>query len=192
MSSDTPLTVPNLLSVLRLLGAPGLVVLAGLDRRHEMVALFVVIAVSDWVDGKLAVALDQRSDLGPRLDSVADHLMYISLLVSALLLDASRVASEWAWIAAPIAAYCGAGALSLSKFGRWPHHHTTMAKISWGLMLIGGTTFLLGWSAWPLRMALVGATLASVQSMQITWILRAWRADIPSVAAARRIRASDP
>jgi len=184
------LTIPNALSLFRILAAPWLVVLASTDRRVEVVVLFVVITASDWLDGKLAVLLDQRSDIGPRLDSAADLLMYGSLLMSAVLLDGNRLASEWAWIAAPIAAYLAAGALSLLKFGRWPHHHTRMAKISWGLMLIGGVTFLLDWSPWPLRVALVGATLASVQSMLITWTLREWRADVLSVTAARRIRES--
>lgn len=186
------LTIPNALSLLRILVAPGLVVLAASDRRLEVVALFVAMTVSDWIDGKLAIWLDQRSDIGPRLDSVGDAVMYVALLVSAYLLEGDRVLSEWPWIAVPIVAYLAAGALSLAKFGRWPNHHTRMAKVSWGLMLVGAIAFLGGWSRWPLRVALAGATLASAQSALITGILQEWRADVPSVSAARDLRRSGP
>jgi cardiolipin synthase len=182
------LTIPNALSLFRMLAAPMLVVLAASGRRGDVVLLFLVMSVTDWVDGKLAVALDQRSDIGPRMDSVADLLMYGALLSSTVLLGANRLALEWAWILTPILLYPAAGVLSLMKFGRWPHHHTRMAKISWGLMLIGGVAFLMDWSPWPLRVALASATLASVQSILITQILPEWQADVLSVAAARRIR----
>lgn len=182
------LTIPNALSVFRILGAPALVVLAADDRRDGVVILFVLMTASDWIDGKLAILLDQRSDIGPRLDSAADILMYLALLAAAVLLDGARLATESPWIAAPIVFYLAAGALSLKKFGRWPHHHTRLAKMSWGLMLIGAVAFLGEWSRWPLRVALIGGALASMQSMRITHILAEWREDVPSVSAARRIR----
>ena len=181
-------TIPNALSVFRVVAAPFLVGLALADRRMDVVVLFVAMTMSDWIDGKLAVLLNQRSDIGPRLDSVADLAMYGSLLVAAIILDGPKLVAEWPWLAAPAVAYVAAGAVSLTKFRRWPHHHTRMAKISWGLMLIGAVTYL-GWEVrWPLRAALTGAALASAQSLLITWVLPAWREDVSSVAAARRIR----
>jgi CDP-diacylglycerol--glycerol-3-phosphate 3-phosphatidyltransferase len=164
--------------------------LAASDRRSDVVVLFLVMAVSDWIDGKLAILLDQRSEIGPWLDSVADAAMYVALLVAAVLLEGDRLRSQWPWIAVPIALYLIAGALSLAKFGRWPNHHTRLAKISWGLMLVGAVAFIGAWSLWPLRAAFVGATLASVQSMLITRILPEWRPDVPSLSAARVIRRS--
>ena len=182
------LTIPNALSLFRILAAPVLVGLAAADRRFAVMALFMVMSVSDWLDGKLAVLLDQRSDVGPRFDSIADLSMYGALIVSLILLDGERLVPERPWLAAPFALYLVAGGLSLAKFGRWPHHHTRMAKISWGLMLVGAIVFLGEWSPWPLRLALVGAALASVQSIRITRTLPKWRADVPSPAAARAIR----
>ena len=147
-------TIPNALSLARILAVPVLVALAASDQRYAVVFVFLAMTVTDWLDGRLAILLDQRSDIGPRLDSVADMLMYSALLVSALLLDADRLASEWPWIVVPIATYLAAGSLSLAKFGRWPHHPTAMAKVSWGLMLVGGIAFLIEWSQWPLRRTL--------------------------------------
>ncbi len=182
------LTIPNVICVCRILAAPVLVALAASDRRAAVVALFLAMTASDWIDGKLAILLDQRSQIGPRLDSLADSAMYGALFLAAVLLDPERLRAEWPWIAAPIAVYLIAGAVSLRKFGRWPNHHTRTAKMSWGVMLVGGVLFLGGWSLWPLRVALVGATLASVQSMMITRLLPEYRSDVPSVAAARMVR----
>lgn len=183
-------TIPNAICLLRILAAPGLVVLAASGRRSDVVALFLLMTLSDWIDGKLAVVLDQRSKIGPWLDSVADLVMYLALLAAAVLLDGDRLRAEWLWITIPIGLYLLAGAWSVTKFGRWPNHHTRMAKISWGLMLAGAVAFLGAWSLWPLRVALAGASLASVQSMLITRILPEWRSDVPSVSAARAIRGS--
>jgi CDP-diacylglycerol--glycerol-3-phosphate 3-phosphatidyltransferase len=184
------LTVPNALSLFRILAAPVLVVLATSDRRSWVIIVFVAMTISDWIDGKLAIWLNQRSRIGPRLDSVADLLMYAALLASAVVLDANRVASEWPWVGAPFTFYLLAGTLSLKKFGRWPHHHTRMAKISWGIMFLGAVAFLADWSRWPLRLGLLSATLASIQSMLITRTLTEWREDVPSMSAARQIRSS--
>jgi CDP-diacylglycerol--glycerol-3-phosphate 3-phosphatidyltransferase len=183
-------TIPNAICLARILAAPGLIVLAASARRSEVVMLFLVMAASDWIDGKLAVALDQRSEIGPWLDSVADAVMYTALLIAAILLEGDRLRSEWLWVVVPVALYLIAGASSVAKFGRWPNHHTRMAKISWGLMLVGAVAFLGAWSLWPLRAAFIGATLASVQSMMITRILPEWRPDVPSVSAARAFRGS--
>ena len=183
-------TIPNLICLLRILAAPGLVFLAVLDRRSDLVILFLAMTISDWIDGKLAVLLDQRSDIGPQLDSLADATMYGALLIALLLLDGDRVLAESVWIAMAIGAYVIAGIWSVVKFGRWANHHTRMAKVSWGVMLVGVVAFLSQLSSWPLRVGLMGAALASVQSMMITQILPEWRADVSSPAAARRVRQS--
>jgi CDP-diacylglycerol--glycerol-3-phosphate 3-phosphatidyltransferase len=174
--------------VFRILAAPGLVLLAATDRRSEAVALFAAMAVSDWVDGKIAVRFDQRSEIGPWLDSLADGVMYAALLFAAVLLDAERLHSEWPWVVAPITLYLVAGVFSVAKFRRWPVHHTRMAKLSWGAMFVGAIAFLGAWSPWPLRAALLGGALASLQSMLITRVLPEWRSDVPSVSAARALR----
>ncbi|NIP58856.1 MAG: CDP-alcohol phosphatidyltransferase family protein, partial [Gemmatimonadetes bacterium] len=74
-------TIPNVLSGIRILGAPGLVILGGTGRGDPFLALFLFLMATDWIDGKLAIWLDQRSSLGARIDSAADVVMYGSLLV---------------------------------------------------------------------------------------------------------------
>ena len=183
-------TIPNAICLFRILASPCLVLLAMFGRRSDVVALFVAMALSDWIDGKIARWFHQRSKIGPWLDSVSDIAMYSSLLLAVVLLDGPRLGAQWPWVSAPIVLYLAAGAWSWARFGRWPNHHTRMANISWGLMLMGAVAFLGEWSVWPLRVALIGAALASVQSMLITRTLPEYRSDVSSISAARRIARS--
>jgi cardiolipin synthase len=80
--SDRILTIPNALSFARLLGVPVFLWLVLVPEADGWA--FVVLAVagaSDWVDGFLARALNQRSNLGILLDPLADRLYIAATLV---------------------------------------------------------------------------------------------------------------
>jgi cardiolipin synthase len=84
--SDRVWTVPNALSVLRLLGVPLFLWL--LLGPHADVWSLVVLAVSgftDWLDGVLARKLNQTSQLGAMLDPLADRLYILATLVGLVL-----------------------------------------------------------------------------------------------------------
>lgn len=79
-------TVPNALSVLRLIGVPvflWLVLVAKAD--GWAFALLIVSGVTDYLDGKLARLLDQYSRLGALLDPFVDRLYLVATLVGLLL-----------------------------------------------------------------------------------------------------------
>ncbi len=73
---------PNLLTLVRLIAVPFLVI-AILDR-HEEVALliFVVAGATDAVDGRLARRLNQSTRLGQYLDPIADKIMLSTLFLT--------------------------------------------------------------------------------------------------------------
>ncbi|MBZ0113832.1 MAG: CDP-alcohol phosphatidyltransferase family protein [Thermoanaerobaculia bacterium] len=183
-------TVPNALCVFRIVAAPFLFVLASQGRRIELVVLFVLMALSDWLDGKVARWLDQRSAIGPTLDSVADLTMYFALLIAMIKLEGRALLAIWPWLAVPIATYGMAGIASLARFGRWPSHHVRMAKISWFLVLGGAVFFLAQGSLSLLQLAMVTTTLANLQSLAITRVLPQWTSDVPTITEAKRLRAA--
>jgi len=81
-------TVPNILTLLRLVSAFGLVlgyaVLARPAADFLALGLFVAAALTDWLDGRLARGLGQVSRFGTMLDPIADKAMVvIALLVVA-------------------------------------------------------------------------------------------------------------
>ncbi len=78
-------TIPNAISFARLLGVPAILYF-GLISQNDFVCfcLFVFGGVSDWLDGYLARKLNQFSDLGTKLDPIADRL-YIVVAITVLL-----------------------------------------------------------------------------------------------------------
>ncbi len=95
-------TIPNLISVARLLGVPVFLWLVLGVRTTAgdwwAVGLLIASGFSDWLDGKIARALNQQSKLGQLLDPAADRL-YIAATIVAL---AVRAIIPW-WLVAVLA-----------------------------------------------------------------------------------------
>ena len=88
MPTGRVLTVPNLLSLLRLAGVPlFLWLLLGPHADGWALVVLMVGGVTDWLDGKLARLLDQFSALGALLDPAADRLYILAALVALAVRD---------------------------------------------------------------------------------------------------------
>ena len=76
---------PNILTVMRLVAAPGIVVMFLYFSRPMAdwlaLALFLIAAISDWFDGYLARLWKQESKFGQMLDPIADKAMVIIALL---------------------------------------------------------------------------------------------------------------
>jgi cardiolipin synthase (CMP-forming) len=87
--TDRVLTIPNVISFLRIALIPVFVALiVDQDTRRAGLVLFVVVVATDWVDGALARATGQVSDLGKVLDPVADRLAIAAGLIALVVADA--------------------------------------------------------------------------------------------------------
>ena len=171
-------TIPNALSLFRWLGSPLLIAIGAVGEARGFVLAYLVLALSDWIDGKIAVGWNQRSRLGARLDSFADATLYASLLIGGLLLWHDVLTDEWPWLVMAVGSYAVATVAGLIRFGRWPSYHTRSAKLSWGFMMAGVAGIAWAWSPWPLRIGLVSVTLANVESLVITLRSSRWRNDV--------------
>ncbi|MHB8742678.1 MAG: CDP-diacylglycerol--glycerol-3-phosphate 3-phosphatidyltransferase [Sulfuricaulis sp.] len=79
-----PLNAPNLLTLLRIALIPAFILAYYLARpwAHMLATgLFILAALTDWLDGYLARRLEQTSPFGAFLDPVADKLMIAAALV---------------------------------------------------------------------------------------------------------------
>jgi cardiolipin synthase len=74
-------TVPNLLSLLRLLGVPVFLWLLIAERDGAAVAVLMLSGITDYLDGKLARSWNQISRVGQLLDPAADRLYILSTLL---------------------------------------------------------------------------------------------------------------
>lgn len=178
---DRILTIPNLICFLRI---PGSVVLAALAIAGEsqwFAGLFVALSLSDWIDGKLARWLNQRSDFGARLDSFSDALLYAALFFGMTLLRRDVLQDEAVLLLVAFSSYVLTTAAGLVKYGKVPSYHTYGAKTSQWLILVGAACALLNVSIWPLRVALAAVLLTNLEATLITLRLPEWRADVLSL-----------
>ena len=84
---DRILTIPNVISVIRLLMIPVfLYLLFGRDNRAGAAGLLAGLGATDWVDGYIARHFNQTSTVGKILDPTADRLMLL-VSVAAIIVD---------------------------------------------------------------------------------------------------------
>jgi CDP-diacylglycerol--glycerol-3-phosphate 3-phosphatidyltransferase len=179
---DRVFTVPNLLSLLRLLGVPlFLWLLLGPHADTAALGVLMFAGVSDYLDGKLARWLHQTSRLGVLLDPAADRLYILATLVAFVLRDII----PW-WLAALIVGrdlVLGGCLLVLRRYGYGPpqvHYLGKAATLNllyaFPLLLLGAGTGTLadisrpiGWAftIWGTAMYLWAGVLYVVQVAQL-------------------------
>ena len=152
--------LPNILTVLRLVAAPGVAVMFLYFTRPYAdwfaLALFVTAAVTDWFDGYLARAWKQETKLGAMLDPIADKAMVvIALMVIVgyssmspwLVLPATLILFREVFVSG-LREYLGdtAGTLKVTNLAKWK----TTAQMVAIAVLFGQGVFehYLGMSAW--------------------------------------------
>jgi cardiolipin synthase len=98
VAADRLWTIPNLLSVLRLLGVPlFLWLMLGPHADGWAILVLGLSGITDWADGWLARKLNQLSDFGAMLDPLADRLYILATLLGLVL----RHVIPW-WLAVVI------------------------------------------------------------------------------------------
>jgi cardiolipin synthase len=79
--SSRILTVPNMLTVFRMVLIPVFVTMLFYQRFIVALAVFACAGLTDGLDGLLARRFDQRSQLGTVLDPIADKLMMVTAFI---------------------------------------------------------------------------------------------------------------
>jgi len=180
------LTIPNALTAARLVGAGSLVVLAYFAEARWFIGVFVVLLFTDWLDGKLAILLHQRSALGARLDSLGDAWLALCLTGGVALLEPGFFGSAAPLIATAIGLYAVSLVVSLVRLGGPPAYHTYAAKVSWWLIAIGTVVLVAGGPAWLLWTALVCVVVTNVEGLILSSTLGSRDTDIRSLWHAKR------
>ncbi|MBT8340208.1 MAG: CDP-diacylglycerol--glycerol-3-phosphate 3-phosphatidyltransferase [Desulfatitalea sp.] len=73
----SPINIPNILTVVRILLVPVFVILLMRNLYPHALAVFILAGVSDGLDGFIARYFNQRTDLGAYLDPLADKLLLV-------------------------------------------------------------------------------------------------------------------
>jgi cardiolipin synthase len=76
------LSIPNLITLARIILVPVVVWTIATGQLHLAFLLFLAAAISDGVDGFLAKRFDWKTELGAYLDPLADKVMIVSIYVT--------------------------------------------------------------------------------------------------------------
>ena len=170
---DRVWTLPNALSVLRLLGVPlFLWLLLGPQADGWAVVVLMVAGATDWADGKLARALGQSSRLGALLDPAADRLYIVATLVAFVLRDVVPL-----WLVAALVArelVLGVALLVLRAHGWPPLQVHYLGKAA---------TFILLY-AFPLLLLADGEGPVAAVAQPVAWALTIWGSALYLLAGA--------
>ena len=169
------LNIPNILTILRLLSAPGVAVMFLYFTRPYAdwlaLILFVSAAATDWFDGFLARAWKQETKLGAMLDPIADKAMVVIALMVIV-----GYSSMSPWLVLPttvilfrevfvsgLREFLGdtAGTLKVTKLAKWK---TTAQMIAIAILFFQGVfEHYFGMSAYGMDTALVNDILTGAE-----------------------------
>ena len=76
------MTIPNIITILRLLAVPLLIVVIGQGRWTLAFSIFLLAGISDAVDGFIARRYDMRTEFGAYIDPLADKALLVSIYVT--------------------------------------------------------------------------------------------------------------
>ena len=128
-------TIPNIISVSRLVLIPAMLIpcfLIGDDMsaRKVFLIMFILIGVTDKLDGTLARYLNKTSKLGAELDTLADTICYPFIALWLYRFESAVVGEWWSQVYILLGLFFLKMILGKMKFGKIPTFHT-----------IGGKTF---------------------------------------------------
>jgi cardiolipin synthase (CMP-forming) len=115
--------VPNLLSFYRLAMAPVIVALALSEERTFFIIFLCISFVTDVLDGLIARAWNLSTEIGSRLDSIADELTYVAALAGIFQFEYQALKPHIAMLYVFIGLLIVATLIPLIKFKKTPSFH---------------------------------------------------------------------
>ncbi|MCH4208566.1 CDP-alcohol phosphatidyltransferase family protein [Bifidobacterium sp.] len=128
------LTIPNIISVLRILSIP---LIAELVSHRRMIPALIVLAISafsDGLDGMIARTFNQVSKIGQLLDPIADRLL---ILCSVLALGLAGIIPMWMLIIVALRdLFMGVQVLVLAQYDYGPLPVHFVGKTGTALLMV--------------------------------------------------------
>ncbi len=182
---------PFFLMIFRAILGPVVVALSIFSPQLGMFGICLVLAfLSDVFDGVLARKLDVATPGLRRLDSAADTVFYLSALFAAWHLHPDFILGHIDSLAFLAFLEVFRYGYDVIKFGREASYHMWTSKL-WGILLFAGFFEMLVFdsSGFAVDLAIYSGILADFEGLAISFLLKYWKNDVPTLFHAIRLRA---
>lgn len=173
------LNVPNVLSAYRILALPFIIWSIAQGNKQLYITLLSINLITDILDGFIARAFKLETELGARLDSLADIGTYLMAFSGMLVL-------EWEFVTAHAAAFCVVMILyvtpqliALVRFRRATSFHLYSSKLTGyvqGIFMF--TYFLFGCPLWYFYFMIAVSCIAYTEALILVVTLPQLRSNV--------------
>lgn len=182
LNTKIPLTIPNILSLYRLLIFPVITLMIILKQEMVFAILLVISLNTDVWDGWIARRFNQRTQIGARLDSLADIGMYITALSGIIVFKLDDIGAD-AWLFYVfVVCYVIVIVSPLIKFGKIQSFHLYSVKIAGyfqGLFFI--MLFFFGYKPIYFYFMVNISLMAFIESLVIQLLITHMRSDLKGI-----------
>jgi cardiolipin synthase len=171
--------LPNFLSGLRLLAVPVLTALAASRQETAYAWLLIAALLTDVADGWIARAWSLESQIGARLDSLADSALMIAAIYGVWAFHREVMTGNPVWCLLAIGLWALENLLALLRYRRLSSFHTYLSKFAANALgAFVGVLFVFGFEPWLFYLAIGSTIMAGVEEIAILAVLGEWRADV--------------
>ena len=168
------ITIPNVLSIYRLLMCPIILWLIYTGREKPFVILFVINLITDVLDGFIARRFNQQSAAGVLLDSWADIGSFIIAFTGISKFHSYLYTDYGWWLGLYIALYFGQMLFTKLKFGIWvAGWHAYSVKVTGYLQaLFFVVLFTYGFVEWFFFLVMIAGYLSELELFALNYLCK--------------------
>ena len=173
--------LPNLVSFIRILMAPVLFYFALTQQPYWFIGVLLFAEFTDVLDGFLARTLNKITEVGSRLDSWGDFVIYSTIAVCAWILWPDILKRESLYFIIIVLSFTLPALIGFIKFNRFTSYHTWSVKLAVVITIISYILLFSGLLDWPFRVAALFCLYAAIEEIAITLLINHEHVDVRTV-----------
>ena len=173
------LNVPNVLSAYRILALPFIIWSIVQGNKQLYITLLCINLITDILDGLIARTFGLETELGARLDSLADIGTYIMAFTGMIVLEDQFVGEHAIAFLVVMGLYAAPQIISLVRFRRATSFHLYSSKATGyvqGIFMF--TYFLFGYASWYFYSMITISCMAYLEALILVISLPALRSNV--------------
>lgn len=173
MKFKIPLNIPNILSLYRLFSFPFVIGIAFLNYEKLFVILFCINLITDILDGFIARRFNMQTEIGAKLDSIADIGLFIQAFVGIFIFKSIDFQPYFWSFSIFIILFLACMLFSVIKFKQFPSLHLYSWKIGGYIQgIFFFVLFVFGFNIYFYYFMLIWGILSFVEHLIVQILLK--------------------